>query len=90
MKRSNIGALASALWLTATAAVSPALADDTALAADEPATAAPPAEASRHHAANAHEEAAAQAANAMRSATKLDLDIRLVAHKSVQVATDLL
>jgi hypothetical protein len=53
-------------------------------------TAALPAETSRNHAADAHKEAVAQATNAMRSATKLELDIRLVAHKSVLVATDLL
>ena len=51
--------------------------------------AAEPAETSRHHAAHAHEEAASKAADAVVSATKLDLDIRLVSHTSVQVASDL-
>jgi hypothetical protein len=90
MKHSNIGALAAALWLAGTIAVFPALADDVVVAAKTAATAALPAETSRNHAANAHEEAVAQATNALRSATKLDLDIRLVAHKSVLVVTDLL
>jgi hypothetical protein len=88
MKHSNIGALAAALWVTGTLALSPALADDTAVAAKAAVTAALPAETSRNHAADAHKEAVAQATHAMRSATKLELDIRLVAHKSVLVATD--
>lgn len=87
MKHSTIGTLAAALWLAGSIAVSPALADDV-VAAKDAETAALPAETSRDHAADAHEEAVAQATNAMRSATKLDLDIRLVAHKTVLVATD--
>jgi hypothetical protein len=90
MKRTNIAALAAALWLTGTIALSPALAEDAVVAAKAAATAAAPAETSRNRAADAHEEAVAQATDAMRSETKLDLDIRLVAHKSVLVATDLL
>jgi hypothetical protein len=90
MKHMNIAALAAAMWLTGSMALSPALAEDAGVAAKAAATAALPAESSRNRAADAHEEAVAQAANAVRSETKLDLDIRLVAHKSVLVASDLL
>lgn len=90
MKHSTIGALAAALWLAGSVAVSPALADDVVVTANGAATAAPAAETSRNHAADAQKEAVAQATNAMHSAIKLDLDIRLVAHKSGLVATDLL
>lgn len=51
--------------------------------------AAEPAETSRNHAANAHAEAVSKAADAVVTATKLDLDIRLVSHTSVLVAGDL-
>jgi hypothetical protein len=90
MKRSIYGALAALMLLTVTIAVAPvAQADErpratnTVAAADAEAT-------SLNHAADAHVETVAEAANAVRSAIKLDLDIRLVAEKSVLVANDLL
>ncbi|MEX0976761.1 MAG: hypothetical protein WDZ50_06655 [Woeseia sp.] len=90
MKRSTYGALAALMLLTGTVAAAPdALADDRPQAANSVSTA-DAEETSRNHAADAHVETVAEAANAVRSATKLDLDIRLVAEKSVLVASDLL
>lgn len=90
MKRSTYGALAALMLLTGTVAAAPgALADDLPQATNTVA-AANAEETSLNHAADAQLETVAQAANAVRSATKLDLDIRLVAEKSVLVATDLL
>lgn len=90
MKRSNYGALAALMLLTGTIAAAPgALADDRPEAANT-VSAADAEETSLNHAADAQVETVEQAANAVRSATKLDLDIRLVAQKSVLVASDLL
>lgn len=90
MKRSIYGTLAALMLLTGTVAVAPgALADDQPQAANA-VSAAEAEETSLNHAANAQVETVAQAANAVRSATKLDLDIRLVAESSVLVASDLL
>ncbi len=90
MKRSNYGALAALMLMTGTIGAAPgALADDRAQAAST-VSATDAEETSLNHAADAQVETVAQAADAVRSATKLDLDIRLVAEKSVLVASDLL
>lgn len=52
-------------------------------------TTAGPAETSRSRAADAQREAVSSAADAVVSATRTELDIRLVSHTSIQVASDL-
>ncbi len=90
MKHSLYGALAALMLLTVTVTAAPVvLADDRSQAANSH-SAADAEQTSLNHAADAHVETVAEAANAVRSAIKLDLDIRLVAEKSVLVATDLL
>ncbi len=90
MKHSIYGVLAGLMLLTVTVVAAPvALADDRPQAANT-VSAADAEETSLNHAADAHVETVAEAANAVRSAIKLDLDIRLVAEKSVLVANDLL
>lgn len=87
MKRLTHGRLvALVLGMTLATAV-PASPGEEARETQTPATEA--AETSRNHAANAHAEAVSKAADALVTATKLDLDIRLVSHTSVQVAGDL-
>jgi len=88
MKRSTDGRLAALLLGSLLIAATPAaLGDDSPAAQGQPAS--EPAQATRSRAADAHEEAVAKAASAVVSATKLDLDIRLVSHTSIQVASDL-
>ena len=90
MKHPIYGALAALMLLTVTVAAAPvALADDRPQPANT-VSAADAEETSLNHAADAHVETVAEAANAVRSAIKLDLDIRLVAEKSILVANDLL
>lgn len=90
MKRSGNGRLAAlVLGMTLVAATPAALSEDSPAAEDGRKPAAAPAEASRNRAADAHAEAVSKAADAVVSATRLELDIRLVSHTSVQVANDL-
>lgn len=90
MKRSMYNTLATLMLLAVTVAAAPgALADDRSQTTNA-VSAADAEETSLNHAAEAQVETVAQAASAVRSATKLDLDIRLVAEKSVLVASDLL
>ena len=90
MKRLDNGRLAAlVLGMTLVAATPAALGEESPATADGRKPAAPATEESRNRAADAHAEAASKAADAVVSATKLDLDIRLVSHTSVQVANDL-
>lgn len=90
MKRLGNGRLAAlVLGMTLVAATPAALGEDSPAAEGSRKTAAAPAEVSRTRAADAHAEAVSKAADAVISATRLDLDIRLVGHTSVQVANDL-
>lgn len=84
------GKLAALMLGLSLVAATPAASGDespTARGSREPAAAS--AEASRKRAADAHAEAVSKAADALISATRLDLDLRLVGHTSVQVANDL-
>jgi hypothetical protein len=84
------GRLAALILGLTLAAVTPAAPGEESPAAEgRPKPAAATAEVSRSRAADAHAEAVSKAADALISATKLDLDIRLVSHTSVQVANDL-
>lgn len=88
MKPATTGILATLSLLTATAVTLPAaMAGEPAPQIDRAAVA-ESAAASRNRAADAQVEAVAKAADAVVSATKLDLDIRLVSHTSEQVASD--
>lgn len=77
------------LGMTLVAATPAALGEDSSAAEDGRKPAAAPTEVSRSRAADAHAEAVSKAADGVISATRLDLDIRLVSHTSVQVANDL-
>jgi hypothetical protein len=90
MKRLGNGRLAAlVLGMTLVAATPAAPGDESPAAGDGRKPAAAPAEESRNRAADAHAEAVSKAAEAVVSATKLELDIRLISHTSVQVANDL-
>lgn len=89
MKRFANGGLAALILGTTLIAATPAALGEESQTAPGSRKAAEPTEESRNRAADAHQEAVSQAADAVISATKLDLDIRLVGRTSVQVANDL-
>lgn len=90
MKLLGNGKLAAlVLGMTLVTATPAVLGEESASAEGSLKSAAMPTAASRDRAADAHAEAVSKAADAVISATKLDLDIRLVSHTSVQVAQDL-
>ena len=90
MKRLGNGKLAALVFGMTLLAATPAALGESPSAEGSRTPAAVPSETSRDRAADAHEEAVSKAADAVISATKLDLDIRLVNHTSVQVAQELL
>jgi hypothetical protein len=89
MKSLGKGKLAALVLGMTLVAATPAALGEKSPPAGGSKSAAVPTEASRDRAADAHAEAVSKAADAVISATKLDLDIRLVSHTSVQVAQDL-
>lgn len=90
MKRLGNGRLAAlVLGMTLVAATPAAPGEEPPAAEGSRKPGAAAAETSRSRAADAHAEAVSKAADAVVSATRLDLDIRLVGHTSMQVAHDL-
>ncbi len=85
----NPAVMATVLLFAGSVGTAPAMADDRgALDANE-ISFAQIEESSKEHAALANEAAVEEAAQAIRAATRLDLDIRLIGRTSVLIAGDL-
>ena len=81
--------IATLLLFAGSASTTPAMADDRGPLDASDMSFAQIEEASKEHAALANEAAVEQAARAIKAATRLDLDIRLVGRTSVLIAGDL-
>jgi outer membrane murein-binding lipoprotein Lpp len=80
--------IAALLLFAGSASIAPAMADDRGSIETSEMSSAQIEEASKEHAALANEAAVEEAAQAIKEATRLDLDIRLIGRTSVIIAGD--
>jgi hypothetical protein len=84
----NPAVIAALLLFAGSAGTAPAMADDRGPLETSEMSSAQIEEASKEHAALANEAAVEEAAQAIKAATRLDLDIRLIGRTSVIIAGD--
>ena len=84
----NPAVIAALLLFAGSAGTAPAMADDRGPLETSEMSSAQIEEASKEHAALANEAAVEEAAQAIKAATRLDLDIRLIDRTSVIIAGD--
>lgn len=84
----NPAVIAALLLFAGSAGTAPAMADDRGPLETSEMSSAQIEKASKEHAALANEAAVEEAAQAIKAATRLDLDIRLIGHTSVSIAGD--
>ena len=84
----NPAVIAALLLFAGSAGTAPAMADDRGPLETTEMSSAQIEEASKEHAALANEAAVEEAAQAIKAATRLDLDIRLIGRTSVIIAGD--
>ncbi len=84
----NPAVIAALLLFAGSAGTAPAMADDRGPLETSEMSSAQIEEASKEHAALANEAAVEEAAQAIKAATRLDLDIRLIGRTSVSIAGD--
>ncbi len=85
----NPAVIAALLLFAGSAGIAPAMADDRGPLETSEMSSAQIEEASKEHAELANEAAVEEAAQAIKTATRLDLDIRLIGRTSVLIAGDL-